>query len=168
MAAREPPYLSLLAGLGLEHALSSLPGWPTLFYERDYKVHTMHKSVNDWLGDPQVRKEGREGGGREGEDPTEGGGKGGTQEAGQSESRLGVQLHPTRPAPSCSWLAVGPVRFGRLRHVPPSLTCLPALPPSLPPSLLQALYEFRDAGVGVHAPMDQVLAACGAAVTSKA
>ncbi len=54
MAAREPLALSLLAGLGLEHALDTLPGWRTLFYEREYKVHTMHKSVNDWLGDPQV------------------------------------------------------------------------------------------------------------------
>ncbi|KAG2494495.1 hypothetical protein HYH03_007264 [Edaphochlamys debaryana] len=52
MAAREPLQLSLLAGLGLEHVLENLPGWGTLLYEREYKVYSLHKSLNDWLTDP--------------------------------------------------------------------------------------------------------------------
>ncbi len=57
MAAREPPQLSVLAALGLEHVLETLPGWGTLLYEREYRVYTLHKSLHDWLADPAAAGE---------------------------------------------------------------------------------------------------------------
>ncbi len=57
MAAREPLQLSLLAGLGLDQALESLPGWGALLYEREYRVYTLHKSLHDWLSDKQAAGE---------------------------------------------------------------------------------------------------------------
>ncbi|KAG2433437.1 hypothetical protein HXX76_008494 [Chlamydomonas incerta] len=51
VAAQEPPPMSLLAGLGLQQALKLLPGWNTLFFERDHAVHVLHRTLIEWLQD---------------------------------------------------------------------------------------------------------------------
>jgi WD40 repeat protein len=52
LAAREPPSLMLLEELGVRGQLEYLPGWGTLFYVRDYCVHMLHRSLAEWLLDP--------------------------------------------------------------------------------------------------------------------
>ena len=52
LAAREPPSLMLLKELGVRGALEQLPGWGVLFYERDFCVHMLHKSLAEWLLEP--------------------------------------------------------------------------------------------------------------------
>uniref|UniRef100_A0A7S2QU83 NACHT domain-containing protein n=1 Tax=Chlamydomonas chlamydogama TaxID=225041 RepID=A0A7S2QU83_9CHLO len=49
VAAREPLTLNQLQSLGKKDHLVLLPGWGWLFYEKDYQVHAMHKSIFDWL-----------------------------------------------------------------------------------------------------------------------
>ena len=51
LAAREPPSLMLLEELGVRSQLERLPGWGVLFYERDYCVHVLHRSLSEWLLD---------------------------------------------------------------------------------------------------------------------
>ena len=57
LAARQPPSLMLLEELGVRAALIMLPGWGSLFYEQDYCVHLIHKSLTDWLLDASRRGE---------------------------------------------------------------------------------------------------------------
>ena len=52
LAAREPPSLMLLEELGVRSQLERLPGWGVLFYERDFCVHVLHRSLAEWLLDP--------------------------------------------------------------------------------------------------------------------
>ena len=52
LSAREPPSLMLLEELGVRGQLEYLPGWGTLFYLRDYCVHMLHRSLAEWLLDP--------------------------------------------------------------------------------------------------------------------
>ena len=51
LTARQPPALSLLEAMGVREQRTALPGWGVLFYERDYCVHLLHKSLADWLLD---------------------------------------------------------------------------------------------------------------------
>lgn len=53
LAAREPPSLMLLEELGVRSQLEHLPGWGVLFYERDYCVHLLHRSLAEWLLAPE-------------------------------------------------------------------------------------------------------------------
>lgn len=49
VAARQPPSVAQLAAMGHRVALKSLPGWDTLFFEREHKVHLKHRSLEEWL-----------------------------------------------------------------------------------------------------------------------
>ena len=49
VAARQPPSLALLAAMGLRNAMAALPGWRTLFLEREHKLHVLHRSIVEWL-----------------------------------------------------------------------------------------------------------------------
>ena len=49
VAARQPPSVAQLADMGHRAALKALPGWGTLFFEREHKVHMMHRSLAEWL-----------------------------------------------------------------------------------------------------------------------
>ena len=48
MAAQEPLPFSFLQQLGLGEAISSLPGYPTLFYMDEHHLYTLHKSLGEW------------------------------------------------------------------------------------------------------------------------
>ncbi|KXZ42624.1 hypothetical protein GPECTOR_129g554 [Gonium pectorale] len=49
LAAQEPLPHSLLQQMGLADGLELLPGWRLLFFLDEHHVHTLHKSVVDWL-----------------------------------------------------------------------------------------------------------------------
>ncbi len=51
LSARQPPSLALLEEMKVHALLTRLPGWGLLFFERDYCVHLLHKSLSDWLLD---------------------------------------------------------------------------------------------------------------------
>ncbi|KAG2427876.1 hypothetical protein HXX76_012196 [Chlamydomonas incerta] len=49
LAAQEPLSHSLLQQMGLGHVIPSLPGYPHLFYVDEHHLHTIHKSLADWM-----------------------------------------------------------------------------------------------------------------------
>jgi WD40 repeat protein len=49
VAARQPPSVAQLAAMGLRDAMATLPGWRTLFLEREHKLHMLHRSIAEWL-----------------------------------------------------------------------------------------------------------------------
>ncbi len=49
VAARQPPALADLEAMRLRAAVRALPGWGTLFIEREHRVHLLHRSVAEWL-----------------------------------------------------------------------------------------------------------------------
>lgn len=49
MAAQEPLPQSLLEQMGLSHVLRHLPGFGVLFFVAGHHLHTLHKSLSDWL-----------------------------------------------------------------------------------------------------------------------
>lgn len=53
LAAQEPLPQRLLASMGFEaEQLTSLPGWPTLFFVDEHRLFTIQKALSDWLCDP--------------------------------------------------------------------------------------------------------------------
>jgi hypothetical protein len=51
VAARTPPSLAQLEALRVRAARTALPGWGVLFQEREHCVHTLHRSLGEWLRD---------------------------------------------------------------------------------------------------------------------
>ncbi|KAG2439063.1 hypothetical protein HYH02_006590 [Chlamydomonas schloesseri] len=51
MAAREPLSAAFLQQLGLAEAVAALPGSPALFFLDEHRLHTLHKSLTEWLTD---------------------------------------------------------------------------------------------------------------------
>ncbi|PNH08401.1 Vegetative incompatibility protein HET-E-1 [Tetrabaena socialis] len=54
MAAKEPLSQSFLQQLGLGDAISLLPGYPKLFFVDEHHLYLLHKSLGDWLLDPDL------------------------------------------------------------------------------------------------------------------
>ena len=48
-AARAPPSVTQLAALRMRHLMPMLPGWGVLFFVRGHRLHTVQRSLQEWL-----------------------------------------------------------------------------------------------------------------------
>ncbi len=53
LASYEPQSLSDLKAMGLLEMAKRLPGYGELFLERESKLHLLHRSIAEWLLDPE-------------------------------------------------------------------------------------------------------------------